>query len=217
MFALLGTIIGSTDSGFEYNHLFDDESFFNTRGRRGIPIGNLTSQLFANIYLHHADTYAKQQLKIRNYVRYMDDILFFDDDKKQLHRWQQAMTKFLYDELYLTVNPHKVRLYPAKLGVDFVGYIIYPHSMRLRGSSVRRFKKRYRKQLKGLLAGKTSVEQIEISFNAWSAHAAHANTKQLVRHLKSWQGDYLFVHAIQKYARKNDIRSPQVQLSLFDE
>lgn len=147
----------------------------------------------------------------------MDDILFFHDDKEQLHSWQQAMTRFLYDELYLTINPHKVRLYPARLGVDFVGYIIYPRSMRLRGSSVRRFKKRYRKQLKELLDNKTSIEQIEIAFDAWSAHAAHANTQQLVKHLKTWQDDYLFVYAIQEYVRKKGIQKPRVQLSLFDE
>ncbi len=219
LLALLDVIIDSTDSGTEYDYLFAPNSFFHTKGSRGIPIGNLTSQLFANIYLHHADMYAKQQLKIRRYIRYMDDILIFHTEKNQLHDWQQAMTEFLYNDLYLTINPRKIRTYPARLGVDFVGYVIYPHSMRLRGSSVRRFKKRYRKQLNGLLADKVSKNSIQMSFDAWTAHARHANTNRLVEHLRGWQDEYWFAYAVQKYARKNHIFSPpkQNQLSLFDD
>lgn len=213
---LLDIIIDSTDSGTEHDHLFAPDSYYHTKGPRGIPIGNLTSQLFANIYLHHADMYAKQQLKIHRYIRYMDDILIFHEDKKQLRIWQQAMTKFFYEELYLTVNPHKIRVYPARLGVDFVGYIIYPHSMRLRGSSVRRFKKHFHKQLHGLLDKTISPERLKASFRAWSAHAAHANTKRLVLNLKKLGNNYLFVYAVQKFARKKHLHGPKTQLSLFD-
>lgn len=216
LLALLDVIIDSTNGSTEHNHLFAPDSYFHTKGPRGIPIGNLTSQLFANIYLHHADMFAKQQLKIHYYIRYMDDILIFHEDKAQLRIWQQAMTSFFYEELYLTVNPHKIRTYPARLGVDFVGYIIYPHSMRLRGSSVRRFKKRYRRQLRDLLTGKISQERLKASFKSWVAHASHADTKQLVQHLKSWGNNYLFVYAVQKYARKKHLHGPQSQLSLFD-
>lgn len=216
LLALLDVIIDSTNGGTEHNHLFAPDSYFHTKGPRGIPIGNLTSQLFANIYLHHADMFAKQQLKIHHYIRYMDDILIFHEDKAQLRIWQQAMTNFFYEELYLTVNPHKIRTYPARLGVDFVGYIIYPHSMRLRGSSVRRFKKRYRRQLRDLLTGKISQERLKASFKSWTAHASHADTKQLVQHLKSWGNNYLFAYAVQKYARKKHLHGPQSQLSLFD-
>jgi retron-type reverse transcriptase len=213
---LLDIIIDSSNSGTEHDYLFAPDSYYHTKGPRGIPIGNLTSQLFANIYLHHADMYAKQQLKICRYIRYMDDILIFHEDKKQLRIWQQAMTKFFYEELYLTINPHKIRVYPARLGVDFVGYIIYPHSMRLRGSSVRRFKKRYNKQLHNLLIGNISLEKLKASFKAWSAHAAHANTKQLVQNLKQLGNSYLFAYAVQKYARKRHLHGPPTQLSFFD-
>lgn len=216
LLALLGVIIDSTSSGTEHDYLFAPDSYYHTQGAHGIPIGNLTSQLFANIYLHHADMYAKQRLKIRCYIRYMDDILIFHESKDQLRIWQQSITRFFYDELYLTVNPHKICVYPARLGVDFVGYVIYPHSMRLRGSSVRRFKKRYRKQLHGLLTNKVSEDCVQTSFDAWAAHAGHANTRRLVEHLRSWQDDYFFVHAVQKYARKKRLRGAQSQLSLFD-
>lgn len=181
---LLSLIIDSTDSGTEHDHLFAPDSYYHTKGRHGIPIGNLTSQLFANIYLHQADMYAKQQLKIRHYVRYMDDILLFHSDKKVLHAYKDALTQFLYDELYLTVNPRKVRVYPARVGVTFVGYVIYPYSMRLKSASVRRFKKKFNKKLAKLATGKISEVDFDASFESWKAHAAHANTKRLVQSLE---------------------------------
>lgn len=214
---LLRVIIDSAGSGHEHDHLFPDDSFYFSKGRRGIPIGNLTSQLFANIYLDRVDAYAKQTLKIRHYVRYMDDILFFHTDKAQLHAWQHAMVEFLYQDLYLTINPRKVRIYPAKHGVSFVGYVIYPRYLRLRGSSVRRFKKRYHRQLKAVSAERLQPTAMRESFNSWKAHAAHARTKQLVLKLEAEQGDYLFVRAVRRYYRRQTTKNqPAVQLSLFD-
>ena len=189
---LLKIIIDSTDSGTEHDSLFKSDSYYFTKGRRGIPIGNLTSQLFANIYLHQVDMYAKQTLKIRYYIRYMDDILIFHENKEQLRIWQEAMTKFLYEELYLTINPYKVRVYPTIQGIPYVGYVIYPHYLRMRSSSVRRFKKRYRGQLRAMLAGQLEPEAIAKSFASWEAHASHANSKHLVKKYKLWQYDCLF-------------------------
>jgi retron-type reverse transcriptase len=216
---LLKIIIGSTDSGTEHDSLFTSNSYYLTKGRRGIPIGNLTSQLFANIYLHHADMYAKQQLKIHHYIRYMDDILFFHHDKAQLHIWQQAMTKFLYEDLFLTVNPRKIRLYPARQGVSFVGYVIYQNFLRLRSSSVRRFKKHYHKQLRAVANERLDPDAMRESFASWKAHAKHASSQHLIEKLESQQADYLFVRAIKRYHRKHciAIQKSYVQTSLFDD
>lgn len=214
---LLKVIIDSTDSGNEHDHLFTPDSYYFTKGKRGIPIGNLTSQLFANIYLHQADNYAKRNLKIRNYVRYMDDILFFHHDKAQLHEWKKAMTKFLYEELYLTINPRKVRIYPASQGVSFVGYAIYHNHLKLRGSSVKRFKKNYRKQLSGVMTGDVGIESMQKSFTAWTAHASHARSQNLIDSLRVMQEDPIFVHDIKKYHQEHAISTiPPVQLSLFN-
>lgn len=214
---LLRVIVDSTDSGIEHDFLFAPDSYYFTKGRRGIPIGNLTSQLFANIYLDRVDAYAKQTLKIRHYVRYMDDILFFHTDKTQLHAWQQAMIEFLYQDLYLTINPRKVRVYPAKFGVSFVGYVIYPWYLRLRGSSVRRFKKRYRRQLKAVMTERLQPARMRESFNSWKAHASHARTKQLVLKLEAEQGDYMFIRAVRRAHRRQLAKNrPAVQLSFFD-
>lgn len=215
---LLGIIIASSDSGTEYDYLFPPDSYFHTKGRRGIPIGNLTSQLFANIYLHEADMYAKQTLKIRNYIRYMDDILLFSSDKSELHEWQAKLTEFLYEELYLTVNPRKVRVYPARLGVDFVGYILYPNTRRVRASSVRRFRRRFHKKLNGLIEGRTNLWSVNATFEAWSAHVMHGNGRPLIEREKEKRDNAIFVWWVLKRHRKNLRRLQESsQLSLFDD
>lgn len=200
---LLKIIIDSSSCGHEYDHLFDPGSYYFQKGVHGIPIGNLTSQLFANIYLHNADMYAKQQLKIKQYVRYMDDIVFFSEDKSELIYWQQALTDFIYEQLFLIINPRKVRIYPARQGVSFVGYVIHPKYILLRGSSVRRFKKHYRRQLQSVASNKMEIEKMQETFSAWKAHASHASSQRLIANLESWQSYYI------------NKRQP-TQLDLFD-
>jgi len=225
---LLRIIINSTDSGHEHDSLFASDSYYFTKGRRGIPIGNLTSQLFANIYLHELDMYAKQTLKIRFYIRYMDDILIFHENKQQLRIWQEAMMEFLYEKLYLTINPYKVRVYPAKQGVTYVGYVIYPHYLRLRSSSVRRFKKRYRGQLRAMMARQIEPKAVAKSFASWEAHASHANCDHLVKKYKLWQYACLFKMNYYHQSRQPMLSSPPIllllemssnsrQLSLFED
>lgn len=190
---LLATIIASHQSGPEYDHLFPADSPYHTKGSRGIPIGNLTSQLFANIYLHELDMFAKQQLKIRRYVRYMDDILFFHPDKDQLRKWQHQITHFLHHELHLAVNPRKVRIYPARLGVDFVGFVLHRSHRRVRASSVRRFRRRFHRQLKLLMDGKQTAEALEASLNAWTAHVTHGQGGGLAKIERRKLDNALFV------------------------
>lgn len=184
---LLACLIDSTGSGTQHDHLFGPDSPYHTHGARGVPIGNLTSQLFANIYLHQADLFIKQRLKIRHYLRYMDDLLLLHPDKRQLQEWQAAITDFLQDDLYLTVNPRKVRIYPTRQGVDFVGYVVFRDHIRLRGSTLRAFKKRYRRQLKSVADGRLSAERVQQSLQAWQAHAAHANAFRLVQTIRGWE------------------------------
>lgn len=188
---LLGKIIDSTDSGCSYDHLFSVDSPVLNNSTKGIPIGNLTSQLFANIYLHQLDSFAKRHLKIRKYHRYMDDILFFHPDKEQLLTWQKQITEFLRNKLYLELNPRKVRVYPVRYGVDFVGYVMYPNRTRIRGSSVKRFKKRYRRSLKLTATGQISQDSLLATFDSFIAHISHGDSYGLAQNLQKWQTEYL--------------------------
>ncbi len=174
----LDTIIDSYQSGTDHDHLFTPDSPYHTQGPRGIPIGNLTSQVFANVYLHEVDVYAKRTLKIRRYVRYMDDIVIVSDDKRQLQEWQKDIITFLHDKLLLTVHPKKTRLFPARLGVDFVGYVIWPYKIRIRSSTLKNFKKRWRTMLKQYCNGDIEKEDLRATFYSWVAHVNHASPRQ---------------------------------------
>ncbi len=114
------------------------ESSEETPGK-GIPIGNLTSQLFANVYLDELDQYVKHGLRVRRYVRYMDDFVILHDDKEHLHALKEEVTHFLAARLRLTVHPKKAQVAPTRSGVGFLGVQIFPHHRLLRPSTVRRF------------------------------------------------------------------------------
>lgn len=220
IYDVLAVIIGSTDSGSDHDYLFAADSYYMTKGRRGIPIGNLTSQLFANIYLHEADKYAKQKMKVRRYVRYMDDILMFHTDKLVLQAYKNALVHFLYEDLYLTVNPRKVRIYPATQGVGFVGFSVFPYCMRLRSSSIRRYRKRHRRNLRAVAKGQMELSAFDASFAAWKAHASHTSSQGLVGKFQTERESWLWVKAIGDYHRlsisKTAPKQP-VQVRLFDE
>lgn len=97
----------------------------------GIPIGNLLSQLFANLYLDALDQYCKRVLRIRYYIRYMDDVIILSNSKKQLHIWKNQIEKFLNDRLELQLNK-KTCIRPINQGIEFVGYRLWSNKVTLR-------------------------------------------------------------------------------------
>lgn len=107
-------------------------------GIKGIPIGNLTSQLFANIYLNEFDHFVKDKLRIKYYLRYTDDFLIVDKDPVRLAATLPVIRKFLRDELALELHPEKVILCKLRRGIDFLGYVILPHYTILRTRAKRR-------------------------------------------------------------------------------
>ncbi len=109
---------------------------------RGIPIGNLTSQLFANVYLNELDHFVKRTLKERYYIRYMDDFIILGMDKKNLHETKEKIREFLRDRLKLELHPRKAEVFPVDKGVDFLGYVLRDNRRFLRKSTVRRFLKK---------------------------------------------------------------------------
>lgn len=110
---------------------------------KGMPIGNLTSQMFANIYMDRLDQYCKRYLKIHYYIRYMDDIIILHNDKLQLGQFKLIIEKFLNEELKLDLN-QKTALRPVTLGIEFVGYRLWWSHIKLRKSSALKMKHRFR-------------------------------------------------------------------------
>ncbi len=123
----------------------------------GMPIGNLTSQLFANIYLDQLDKFCKHKLGIHYYIRYMDDVIILSDDKSELHYWKTEIQNFLHDALALDLND-KTAIRPISLGIDFVGYHIWSHHRKLKKSTARKIIRKV-KVLSARLAEGTLTEE----------------------------------------------------------
>ena len=99
---------------------------------KGIPLGNVTSQLFANIYLHELDWYIKQQLKIKHYIRYCDDFVIVSTDKIYLQSLIEPIRLFLDNKLKLELHPNKISIRSWSQGIDFLGYVSRPHCITIR-------------------------------------------------------------------------------------
>ena len=117
-----------------------DDIIYSFEGETNAPIGNYTSQWFGNFYLTKLDYYIKQELKIKDYLRYCDDFLLFSNDKKYLHECRRKIEAFLWNELRLTYS--KAYVFDVKQGVDFCGYRAFGKYMLLRKSTAKRIKRR---------------------------------------------------------------------------
>ena len=109
---------------------------------RGVPLGNLTSQLFANVYLNELDQFVKHDLRIKYYIRYCDDFVIVGDDEKDLEEICVKIKLFLEAKLRMELHPNKVEIRKLNQGIDFLGYVIKPHFSILRTKTKNRMLKR---------------------------------------------------------------------------
>lgn len=153
---------------------------------RGIPIGNLTSQLWANVYLHELDMFVTHQLKHGRYVRYMDDFVLIGPDKAELQRKRLVIEDWLQDNLRLATNS-KTQVFPVAdthgRALDFLGYRIWPSHRRLRKSSIARIKRSLRRLQREYAAGEVGLDEVRAVITSWLGHATHADADGLVRWL----------------------------------
>jgi retron-type reverse transcriptase len=168
--------------------LFDNpdnfEEVVSVEKRKGLPIGNLTSQLFANVYLNELDNFAKHTLKERWYGRYMDDFLIISNDKKHLLSVKEEINKFLNEKLKLTLHPNKSFVQNTKNGISFVGYRIFYDYVLIRGSTLIHFRKKHKKRLKQFKTGRITKEELRQSELSFKGHMKHANTWNLQKMLR---------------------------------
>jgi retron-type reverse transcriptase len=150
-----------------------------TETGRGLPIGALYSQLFANLYLNSFDHFVKQGLEVKHYVRYMDDFVLFSDSKKELHDWRRAMQNYLDRKLKLDLPEDKITLEPTEKGLTFLGYRIFSNQRLLRERNKKKFKTRLRKQKKALKNNEITFSELIDSIESWKGHAEHADTENL--------------------------------------
>lgn len=138
----------------------------------GIAIGNLSSQFFANVYLDQLDQFVKHELRAPRYLRYVDDFVLVHRDRAQLQAWQTAIAAFLAERLQLELKPGPI-LKPLAAGVDFLGYVIYPHHLVVR------------RRVIGHCRAK--LAEIERSRNFSSARSVWASYEGHFRHANSWR------------------------------
>ena len=120
------------------------KSLFNQDADHGLPIGNLSSQFFANVHLNALDQFVKRRLHVRHYVRYVDDFVLLHESPPQLNAWLAEISAFLPARLRLELNPAKTILQPVARGIDFVGHLFLPHRRQIRRRTIRAAEQRLR-------------------------------------------------------------------------
>jgi retron-type reverse transcriptase len=138
----------------------------------------LTSQFFANVYLDPLDHFVKERLRMRRYVRYVDDFCCFHDDKQELRATRAAIAAFLV-ALRQQLNPGKSRIRRIHEGIEFLGFVVLPAQIRLNQTAIRRQRRRLRHLRAAHAAGDLGWADVRTSLQAWNAHAAHGTTWRL--------------------------------------
>ncbi len=174
---LLNKIIRCEDTNFGIN--LGDHEFSGERvSGIGMPIGNLTSQMFANLYLNELDQFAKHELGMHYYIRYMDDVVMLHPDKRVLHQVRDAIEYFLESKLRLTIN-NKTAIRPIADGLDFVGYRIWPTHRKLRKKTVKKMKARLKYLQKAYALGRVSVKDVNATVQSYLGYCKHTNSHRL--------------------------------------
>jgi RNA-directed DNA polymerase len=163
-----------------------DNLFTPMERRRGLPIGNLTSQWFANWYLNGFDHTVTSHLGFGAYVRYCDDFVILDRDRGRLVELRYRIEKLLAG-LRLRLHPGKTAIVPTRAGLTFVGYRTWPHRREVRGSNVRLFLRSVREMRKAYDAGLLTLDEIRQRVAGWLGHAAQADSLPLFSRLyRKW-------------------------------
>ncbi len=176
--ALMDAIVDGSNPQEPVNlHFPGDDLLAPLRRRRGLPIGNLTSQFFANLYLDGFDHFVTEVLRAP-YVRYVDDFALFHDDPAVLAEWRARIERY-FEGRRLKLHPRKTVILPAAEPSCFLGFVLMPGGRRLPEANVSRFRNRLRGLRDRWRAGTVSRTEVEAKVGAWIAHAEHADTWRL--------------------------------------
>lgn len=144
---------------------------------RGLPIGNLTSQHFANFYLGEIDHFIKDHLRVKGYVRYMDDFISFAENKEQLQALLVQIEGFARGVLKLELKSKVTTIAPVTQGVPFLGFRIYPRLIRLKRENLIRMRQKIRLKEKLYVAGRISEKDLILSMSSMVGHVSHVNSR----------------------------------------
>jgi len=140
-----------------------------------MPLGNLTSQFFANIYLSELDYFIKNKLRAKHYIRYVDDFVILHNSKEQLEKWKIEVNCFLKNNLRLELHNDKSKVISLSKGIDFIGFRNFYHFKLLRKRNIRNM----RRKINGYKNGRLCKDELEVSFHGFSAYTKWANSYKL--------------------------------------
>jgi len=155
------------------------------KNKRGLPIGNLTSQLFANVYLNEFDQFIKHQLKIKYYLRYTDDFVIIANNRFYLKNLIYLINDFLKDKLKLELHPNKTFISKFHQGIDFLGYILFPHHRLVRNKTKKRMLKKLEIRFADYKNNKIDELTFKQSFQSYLGVLSHADCYELSQELKN--------------------------------
>jgi len=159
---------------------FPGDDLFAPLRPRGLPIGNLTSQFWANCHLNPFDHFVKRELRCRDYLRYVDDFLLFAADKRTLWSWRAAVVERLAS-LRLTLHAKSAHPKPVSEGIPFLGFIVFPTHRRLKRRTGIAYRRRFRALVTAYRAGEIPLDQVSASVRGWVNHARFGDTEGLRR------------------------------------
>lgn len=159
---------------------FAGDDLFAVNRPRGLPIGNLTSQFWANCYLNPFDHFIKRGLGCPGYIRYVDDMLLFGNDKQKLWRWKSAVMDRL-DDLRMTIHKERAQVRPTTEGFPFLGFVIHPHKRRLKRRKGIAYARKFRELVRDYAEGHLPLERVHASVQGWVNHARFGDTWGLRR------------------------------------
>ncbi|MBL7046508.1 MAG: RNA-directed DNA polymerase [Candidatus Marinimicrobia bacterium] len=185
----------------DWQGLPKDKSLFTTKYGCGLPIGNLTSQLFGNIYLNALDHFVKRNLKIKNYGRYVDDFILVHKDKEYLKSLIPIIRDYLSKELMLTLHERKIYLQHYSKGVKYLGAVIKPHRIYVANRTKGNFYENIQKQNEIVRDHKPTEEEKDkfiSSMNSYLGILQHYKThkirkRMLFKHLSAWWWNHVYL------------------------
>src|SRR3989344_6907584 len=145
----------------------------------GMPLGNYTSQFFANVYLNELDYFVKHELKAKYYIRYVDDFVILDKDYKNLEKYKEAINKFLTGYLKIELHPSKSKIIKLDKGLNLLGFRVFYYHKLLRKANKRKFERQFKEKLELYKNKNISREDFAQSLQGWLGYAMWANTYKL--------------------------------------
>jgi len=162
--------------------LFPGDDLLDLLRPKGLPIGNLTSQFWSNVYLHPLDCFVKRELSCKAYLRYVDDFALFANEKEQLWAWKQEIRTKL-EQLRLKFHENSAQVMPVDCGIPWLGFVIYPDHRKLKARKAVHGTRTLTRRFNAWQQGEISFGEFDASLQGWINHVRYADTWGLRKHV----------------------------------